>query len=246
MKFKSVAIALLLAVCSATGASATTLSQQPGGLFKVSPIAMNITNDGGAHYEGAYVGGFQVQDESLNTFVTWCLDIADILHLPGTYTVTNDPFVGTPQGTIAGVVSVIQDLFQTSFKSVDLSNANQSAGFQLALWEIVNEKRISGGVPDYDVKQSDVPGRGNFFAAGYSGFDPTAAIAFANGYLDNLGGAITQSYKLTFYQSNPLSGEPRSQNLVSATAVPLPAAGLLLGPALAGLWLLRRRRRVAA
>ena len=54
----------------------------------------------------------------------------------------------------------------------------------------------------------------------------------------------TQSYKLTFLESNDQRGNSQySQNLVTASPVPLPAAGFLLIGALGGLAAVGRRKR---
>ena len=81
---------------------------------------------------------------------------------------------------------------------------------------------------------------GTFFQT-WTGTGPTAAEVVANSLLAGLGGPITQNYELTFLQSIADENDTRSQNLVTVTAVPLPAAAFLLAAGIAGLGMVRRR-----
>lgn len=72
----------------------------------------------------------------------------------------------------------------------------------------------------------------------------SAAVGKAQVLLGNLNGNTTQSYKLTWLQSDDphVDGGHYSQNFVIASQVPLPAGGLLLAAAMGGLAALRRRK----
>ncbi len=178
-------------------------------------------------------GGFALNGNlfgnGVESFTAWCLDIVTTMRNGTNYEATSTPFDLAPNARIltAGQIDSIGRLFDTAFSTLVLSDNAQSAGFQLALWEIVYEK---------DGNPLNL-GDGRFEAWGSGA---AAAIAAGQAFLNNLGGPATATYALTFLQSDP----HRSQNLVTATLapVPLPAAGLLLIGALGGLAALRRRR----
>ena len=130
--------------------------------------------------------------------------------MPGYYTITTSPFASDPLTTTQ--IGNVQTLFDMAFGSLTLTSNAQSAGFQLALWEIIYETTGTLSV-----------GNGNFTASGNTG-----AVNFANTLLGNLvsAGPVTQVYNLTFLESQ------NGQDLVTASPVPLPAAGLLLLAAL--------------
>jgi hypothetical protein len=227
-KCKVAATAAVLSALLATGASATTVTlskQNPADVFNGGgkAVVSGITNRSGSFY----AGGFRVTDGDRD-FVAWCLDILDNLGLPSLYEITTTPFAGTAQGSLgATVISNIENLFEVNYATlVDIGNNAQSAGFQLALWELVYE---TGGT--FNV--SDGTWRATSSTSG--------VVAAANTYLANLGNAITQNYALTFYES-----KAGGQNLVSVSPVPLPSAVWLFGLGLAGLYGAGRRRNARA
>ncbi len=221
------AFAAVLTVVLASSASAApvTLSKQnPGDTFNGGgkAVVSGISNRAGSFY----AGGFRITDGTDN-FVAWCLDIAHNLSLPSTYDVTTTPFTNANTVLLNSTqLSRIENLFEVNYKTLDISNTAtgniQSAGFQLALWELVYETN-----PELNAAS------GIWYATA-----PAAAIAAANGFLANLGNAITQNYALTFYQSTG-----SSQNLVRVDAIPLPAALPMLATGLGLLGYLARRRR---
>nr|WP_319386769.1 hypothetical protein [uncultured Roseibium sp.] len=176
-------------------------------------------------------GGFRITDTTNNfDLVAWCLDIAHSLTLKGLYEMTNAPFSNTFSFSDTQKTN-IESLFETAYLDLDLSNDNQSAGFQLALWEIAYE---SSGTLDVQ--------NGTFSTVASMG-----AVDAANAFLGNLGGQITQSYQVDYYESlGYRNGTRYSQNLVSVTPVPLPAAGLLLAFGLTGLYLTGTRKKPKA
>lgn len=198
--------------------------------------SVNITITSPAGSIGTSAGSFALTSDAakgpvIGDFIAWCLDIGHWLNLPSTYSVTTSPF--NPDGSITAVVATLTQLVNTAYKGV-LGNATDSAAFQLALWEIVNE-----GSGNYDVNDGDFKASGNL-----------AVRNQANAFLDNLTGTATGNYKLTYLQSESsmqrfAEGQP-SQNLVTISEVPLPAAGLLLIGALGGLGMFARRRKAAA
>lgn len=191
--------------------------------------SLRIVNTGTPNLDARVrAGGFRVTDTTNNiNLIAWCVDIAHSLTLKGLYEITSTPFSNTFSFSQAQKDN-ITSLFETAFRDLDLTNNSQSAGFQLALWEIAYE---SSGTLDVE--------NGTFSTVASMG-----AVDAANGFLDNLGGPVTQSYKVNYYESLGYENGTRySQNLVSVTPVPLPAAGLLLGCGLAGLYLTGRRKK---
>lgn len=170
-----------------------------------------------------YAGTFALNSPGMGgDFLAWCLDLNDELTLPSSYETTTSPF---DYHDISAKVADIQSLFDTSYSGLDMTDNDTSAAWQQALWEIVYED--SG---TYDVAS------GNFTVTTNG-----TANGFANGYLAALTGSTTGSYDLTF-----LDGGKDNQDLVTVSAVPLPASGLMLIGALAGLGLLGATRRRAA
>jgi hypothetical protein len=219
------ALAASVAISTAAGAS-TTLSQQNssdvfdgGGHATVS----NISNRSDIR---ASAGGFRLTDGT-NKFVAWCLDVFDYLSLPGKYDITTTPF--TNREVLSPTkIGNIQSLFDNNYSDAMLTNNNESAGFQMALWELIYE---TGNV--FDVS-----------AGGWSATAATSAVNYANSFLGNLGASASQHFNLTFYQGlDPRDGY--GQNLVSATPVPLPATAGLLALGLLGLFGLAGRRKLA-
>ena len=134
-------------------------------------------------------------------------------------------------------VGDLQSLVNQRYKEVT-TNANNaySAAFQLALWEIVNE--TSGS---YDLEN------GSFKASNRVNQQDTAflaARATAQTWL-SLAGPTTGQYKISYLFDFNGEATPNTQNLITMSPVPLPAAGLLMASAL-GLGGLFSRRRANA
>ena len=219
---------------------------QPGGLFADTGSQNVNTSDSGP----VSAGGFSVK-VGTDSFLAWCLDLIGELD-PGTkYKLNNvDPFDGN--GPDLSVTSLrdgtltrrddVKRLFDVAYDGLldtvagSATNPSGAAGFQIALWEIVTEDTASS----YDID-----------AGGFKITSATpAATTAADGFLAAL--ADTESaignnglgYNVSFLESLP-TDDPASQNLVTVSPVPLPAAGVLMLAALGGLAGSRKLRRRA-
>lgn len=246
------AVASLSIVAFSTSASATTLTY--GGQHN-GRATVKTTNSSALPNVNASAGTFTMNNTSSGgSFMAWCLDLYSYL-ANGEYTELNGPFTGPNTGSNPNPfygsngpiltnqqLANIEDLFETNANAVETSlslgntgaNNIQSAGFQLALWELIYETSGSLGLTTGVLQ-------GNQLNSGGGTNATRAAInSAADAFLGNLGGAIQQEYHLTFWQHN--SGT--NQNLVSIAAVPVPAAGFLLLAGLAGFGVASRRRKI--
>lgn len=224
------AIAIAAAFALAAPAQATTISKQNASDTFDGGGRLAVKVKGGPHTVSALAGGFRVTDGA-SDFIAWCLDIATTLKLPSTYMQTANPFSASTGVLSASTRSSIGRLFGTGYSTLDLNSNIESAGFQLALWEILYE--TSGA---FDLTA------GTFYQS-RSGSARDEAESFANSLLAGLDGPVTQSYRLTFWESVPDNMGKRSQNLVSVEAIPLPAAGWMLIAGIGALAGMRRMRR---
>lgn len=227
---------LAFAAFMATGAAAapvTLFMQNNGDTFNGGGnLHVNVASP----TANAMAGGFRLKDGNDNAFVAWCLDIMNNLAIPAggqQYNTTTAPFTNTTGALDPVTLPNVESLFETAYSSVDITDNAQSAGFQLALWEVLYETDAT-----FDLTAGT-------FSQSLSGSAQDAAEAAANSYLALLaGGVVTQGYNFTYYESGTTgTGDQLSQNLVSVAPVPLPAAAWMLGLGLAGLYGARRRRK---
>jgi hypothetical protein len=245
----SCALLFALAVPAAATTVTTTLSQTVSGNTFGDYGRTNVTISNGTS-QTVIAGAFDVTSSvslpDLGTrFAAWCLDIDRALKLGTQYATTTNPF--SVDLLTLTQRRAIQTLFNIALgrdilRNAPTTNADpvadaNSAGFQLALWEVVNETGSTYAV-------NGVNG-GSFKVTSNS-----AASNAAEGVANDLLGQIkdwTQPnrVRLTFLESQdtkPRDGVRDSQNLVAFAPVPVPAAGALLLAALAGLGLARRRQ----
>lgn len=226
---------LLVGVTASPAAAATvTLAKQFSNVFGGNGYAPVKIYDATYYKNGlsVYAGGFALKGDldgngSVESFTAFCLDIAHELHLPSAYSVTDTPFTGALLSAVQK--TNILKLFDTAYSTISLSSKAQSAGFQLALWEIVNETGTSLKLDS------------GSFKAGYYNAQSPAAIAAGQGFLDGLNGPVTGHYHLSFLQSEDKCNP--SQNLVTAAPVPVPAAGVMMLTVLGGFGVAARRKR---
>ena len=227
---KSFAVASVLALSAGAGHAVTVSYQKPRDPFNGNGSAgVTVTSTANpVATVGARAGGFflegNVFGNGVEDFVGWCLDIVHLLADGKDYVPTSSPFATDPLTNLQ--ISNIGRLFDTAYAGLDFSkSSSDSAGFQLALWEIIYE--------DYEDQEKPFNlSLGNLTITGNS-----AAIAAGQAFLDNLDGKVTQRWNLVFLESRS------NQDLVTATPVPVPAAAGLLLLALGGLAAVGRRRR---
>lgn len=224
-----VAAAAALTIGTGVASAATLYQANPSSVFGgngSATVKIYYGNDD----KNVRAGGFALTTNLANpasSFVAWCLDIFHVLSLPEQYTVTTTPFSTTTGLIDTTRLANIQKLFNTGYSDVVLTDNNKSAGFQLALWELLYETSGTFSL------------NSGFFEA-----NNTAARTFANTLLSQLNDVVTDAFEMIFYESAENSkGKQLSQNLVSVTPVPLPAAGLMLGAGLLGLVALKRLKR---
>lgn len=217
----------------ATGAEAATLKLEgytaPIQTVNVSasPVAGTKSTVGGTAFNMLDLSG------SLGSFVAWCLDIGHQMMSKGSsaeYVVTDDPYSNSFSLSDKGRDRV-QALFDANYADLDLSNGDQAAAFQMALWESA-----------YEADSAATSMTDGLFEASSAGSN-----TLANNFLLNaLGYTGGKRYEVTFLEIAGL-GPDRAygtgQNLVTVSEVPLPAAGALLLTALAGTAFVGRRRK---
>lgn len=180
--------------------------------------------------------GFNVTDTSgsMGSFVAWCLDISHYLMGVGSsqnYTLTNSPFSNS-DGLTAAARDRVQLMFDANYATLDTSNADQAAAFQMALWESAYE----------DQNNATSMTSGLFQATS------TGSTSLANSYLTAAANYTgPQVWNLSFLEvdGGPDRATNSGQNLVTVSPVPVPAAGLLLLSGLFGMGAVARRRRKA-
>lgn len=229
------ATALVTVMASSAWAASVSLqyngdSAVGGGYDKVD---VTNTNPDAARpfFNNQVAGGFDMTDTSglLGDFVAWCLDMGAYLGTSGThsYETTDTPFSNS-YGLGADGMARVQAVFDASYGDDVLANKTNSAGFQLALWEVVYDD-------GFDLTTGDL------MALNADASDDSAVISAAEGYL---GAAFAyaggKKWNLTYLES-----PGNKQNLVTVSPVPLPASALMLIGAVGGLAAMRRRRKKA-
>lgn len=212
---KIAALVGLVAVAGEASAASFNVSRQPGALFANASSTVDWTLNG--NDDSSSGGQFRLTgDNGFGDFLAWCIELTDFLVGANP---DSDLYHVNPT-TIADPVARgnVQKLFDTAYGGLDYNNGAQMAGFQAALWEVRYDTTLdlSGGA--FVLRNTN------------------AVRTAAQGFIDGLAAPTGQVWNLTYLES------AEGQDLVTATPVPLPAAGWMLVAGLGGLAALRRRR----
>ena len=154
-----------------------------------------------------------------SSFLAFCYEL-----LQG---VSVNTLTGLPFDASSVIPAAVQTLFNQSYAEVHFDNAVEVAGFQIALWETLDDNNLNTG------------NLSNWGGATNSA-DEGDALFNAEIFLDRVanGDPSTGNYQLTIWQS------PDSQDVIqaSAAAIPEPTSLMLGALGLAGLSLVRRRK----
>jgi hypothetical protein len=236
-----VGLCVAFVVGGSAHAGQLTLTYQHGyytggdsGLAGYDKAAIANTYTGNAYstpIAGEVGAGADLFEGSGTTLQAYCVDVGHALAGAGTaitYNVLSDSDPTTlnyfqtlgpnPQASGTSIVQEAEHLASNWLGQV--TNVDQSAAFQIALWDIAFNNGLATST----------------FTATANGTNAATVNGLVSTYLGNLSGPISE--QLTFLQ-DPLNN---SQNLVTFTPVPLPAAGWLLLSGISALLVLGRRR----
>jgi len=221
-----------------------------GGLFNAgfgTPIA--VSSDSGASFQAFRAGAFTLQSNSgdpvndpWRAFVTYCFELAQFIRLnngPVQYDsfALNSPIL-TPADQLTLVqTNAISRLWSNGF-ATSLTSGEKSAGFQVAIWDIVLDGAagldgLTGGVfrvQELPQNAVNVNVRGfatDFLSVAYDAVDPSLVI----------GGLFHPTNQNLLFPP----GQEGPGGTENDPTVPAPATLLLLGAGLAALASQRRR-----
>lgn len=209
------AAALAVGFASASSAATFTATYQGSDPFGTPNLSETVSITSPSYTGGAQAGLLRLTgDNGIGDFLAFCVDLTKSLSAGSTYTTSSSSAYS------ALVEGDIDRLFTSVYASID--TAIEAAAFQLALWEIISDNGAT-----YDLSAGS-------FIASASG----AVMQQAAAYLAGLANAATGGYQITYLHSRT------SQDLVTVSPVPVPAALGMLGLGIAGLFGLKRRRSI--
>lgn len=216
--FKKSAVAL-----AAVGLFASASAQADSLVLEqdINSLAFSVSVNG--NKDDVVAGIFNVDNLTNSTsFLAFCFELLQGVNVNAL----------TPPGLVFTAGSPanadLQTLFNQSYAGLDFGDASQLAGFQIALWETLDDKNLATG--SYKNWVGDT-----------GSFEEDVALLVADTFLGKIaaGAPATGNYKLTTW----LNGN--SQDLIQATpgtTVPEPATALLGALGLAGIAAVRRRK----
>lgn len=191
----------------------------------VSPgTGVNVSSNGGGSFGGTTAGVFNWTATGgdsgiVGQFTTFCIELTQ--HISGgnsyTYTLTapaSAPIPGLGFSPMGPRANLLAELYGRFYPTLNLSNASDTAAFQLAVWEISNDNNAT---LDLTTGNFQAQNGGTYFAT-------------AQNWLSQLDGT-GPTLSITALSSNTVQDQ---------IYVPAPAAAGLLG--FAGLAASRRRR----
>jgi hypothetical protein len=208
--FRSLAFAAAVLTLALAGNAATVeltyngLSSSRQVTIKKNPFDDGYTGD-------VKAGGFKMTGAStdptapshiLGSFIAFCLDIGAHMFGSGSKNFKTYETTDNPFGSFSINKTAVERFYDANFASVNVNTANQSAAFQIGLWAT-----IYGSDFEYSSTNTTLIGLVNDYV--------TAGATYGGDRI----------WTLTYLES---TDDPRYQNLVTATPIPLPATGLLM------------------
>lgn len=215
--------AITAAFISASPAVAAPIdvTYQSDGVFGADNLRQVVTiSTPGPGFDGnVYAGMFHLTgNQGMGDFLAFCIDLGQYLGNPQVIEETATLATQAVKDNLVGLFNVALDGGSLG----DVVNTSlASAALQVAVWEVF-----------YDTDEGFDLSDGAFQMS-----NNWSVLNAAQTLLDGIGSASTTGYDLGFFYSED------NQDLLTVSAVPLPASGLLLLAGFGGLAAVRRKKR---